>query len=88
MMQKLATHLDQLCCALGAKQEHRSFRPHLTLGRVKSMRDRRQFAERMEGLAGFAPIGQETDRLTLFSSLLRPKGAEYAAIANFPFGIC
>ena len=88
MMQKLTEHLEQLCCSLGTRQEHRLFRPHLTLGRVKSVSDPPRLREILDAKTDFAPISQGTDRLTLFSSVLRPKGAEYVVIANFPFGIC
>jgi len=73
------------CEKLGFAREGRPFRPHLTLGRVKSR-------------SGLGPVLREFEqsrdesfgemlvrRLTFFQSRLRPGGAEYTILREFPF---
>jgi 2'-5' RNA ligase len=72
------------CEKLGFSREGRPFRPHLTLGRVKSP-------------SGLGPVLREFEqscdesfgemlvrRLTFFQSRLRPGGAEYSVLKEFP----
>lgn len=69
---------------LGFPRERRPFSPHLTLGRVKGPAGlARVMAELEKETAAF--FGAMTvERVTLFQSTLRPQGAEYAAIREFP----
>lgn len=80
----LQEEIEAGCETLGFARETRPFSPHLTLGRVKSP-------------AGLAPVLQEFEksreaafgemivgRLTFFQSTLKPSGAEYSIIREFP----
>jgi 2'-5' RNA ligase len=69
---------------LGFEREARAFQPHLTLGRVK-------FPGRMDALLGEIERRREEDfgetaavKATFFQSVLKPAGAEYSVLAEFP----
>jgi len=77
--------LDQKLYENGFSKEDRSFRPHLTLARIKERK----------GLIGLAKVVERKDNymaghfnageLTLFRSQLTPAGAVYTKLACFPF---
>jgi 2'-5' RNA ligase len=84
LLSLLQEEIETGCETLGFARETRPFSPHLTLGRVKSP-------------VGLAPVLQEFDknreaafgkmivgRLTFFRSTLKPSGAEYSIIREFP----
>jgi 2'-5' RNA ligase len=82
----LQQNLELGWAACGFAREDRPFRPHLTIGRIKSSRlagDPGKFMAQ----AGDCPAGSfRTDGLTLFQSDLTPRGAIYNQLAWFPFG--
>jgi len=71
---------------LGFPREAREFHPHLTLGRVK-------FPSRLELLLLDLEKHRETffgdmrvSKVTFFRSTLKPSGAEYSVLSEFPLG--
>ncbi len=71
---------------LGFAREKREFHPHLTLGRVK-------FPSRLESLLSELEKNKETafgkmeaQKVTFFKSTLKPSGAEYSVLSEFPLG--
>jgi 2'-5' RNA ligase len=71
---------------LGLKEEERTFRPHITLGRVK-------FARNPDAVrSAIAPQGDEdfgacrADEVIVFSSTLSPKGSIYTPLARARLG--
>jgi len=81
----LQTEIDTGFQDYGFKKEDRPFRPHLTLARIKEPKG-------MVGLAGTVKknedyiAGSFTARgITLFMSDLKPTGAIYTKLVDFPF---
>ena len=72
--------------AIGFDRESRAFRPHLTLGRVRSGRGIDDLARRVRESLGLSLGSFTVDHLTLFRSDLGPTGARYTAQRTFPFG--
>jgi RNA 2',3'-cyclic 3'-phosphodiesterase len=77
--------LDQAFLQIGFSCEERPFRPHLTLGRIKTSRG-------LIGLARALEKGEEctaerftASGLSLMQSELTPKGAVYKKLKWFPF---
>jgi 2'-5' RNA ligase len=72
--------------ALGVAVEEREFRPHVTVGRVKSSRGRAELCAAVSqfrsGVFGSAAV----DRMVLFRSILRPHGPEYSVLHVAEFG--
>jgi len=81
---RLQQDVDEYLATLGFERETRDFSPHLTIGRVRSLRGRDFFLEAMEALKDrdFGNIG--VDRIYLMKSDLKPAGAQYSVIAEFP----
>ena len=66
--------------------EDRPFSPHLTMGRVRSPRGRVGLAQAIEKHQG-VPIGSfQAQEVILFRSELRPSGAVYTKLKEFPMG--
>lgn len=72
---------------LGFERERRKFSPHLTLGRVRrsaSYAETRAIGEAVgtthAGKLGTVPV----ESLIFFQSVLRPSGAEYTPLAEYP----
>lgn len=72
---------------LGFEPERRSFRPHLTLMRLKSGRNLPRLVQYLKDEGLHAEAGSfRVDSLHLYRSILRPDGAEYVKLASMPLG--
>jgi 2'-5' RNA ligase len=71
---------------IGFEPEERKFSAHLTLGRVKSLKDKRQLTEQIEKLKGCEVGSFRVENLFLFKSDLRPTGAVYTKLETFNLG--
>ncbi len=70
---------------LGFQKEKREYKTHLTLGRVKSLKNITSLAGSIDKIA-FQPTDEtKIDRLILFQSTLTPKGAIYAPLSTLHF---
>jgi 2'-5' RNA ligase len=72
--------IEDRLSGLDIEKEKRSFRPHITLGRMRipgPLLDRDIVAVDMKGFA--------VSRMVLFQSTLRPAGAVYTPIREFEF---
>ena len=72
--------------AIGLPLEERPFRPHLTIGRVRSSRGRKELAAALVPLEDTAFGTSEINNVTLMESVLRPSGPEYTPLHCVPFG--
>lgn len=72
--------------ALGFPAETRSFTPHITLGRSKSREGSAVMREILETLAGPPAESMEVEEITLFESLLLPRGAVYRPVHKAKLG--
>jgi 2'-5' RNA ligase len=72
--------------AEGFPRETRPFRPHLTLGRIKTPRGLVGLARSVEEAAEWEAGGFVAGELCLFKSDLTPQGAVYTKLASYPFG--
>ena len=82
LVESIALSIEKDLGEKGFPPEERAFSAHLTLGRVKSGRNRSDLKNKLLSIE----VGQETalvDRITLFRSTLTPEGPIYAEIAHF-----
>jgi 2'-5' RNA ligase len=79
---KLQQRIEEMLKPLGFKPEDRSFTPHLTLGRVRERPDLLKYQNVMSENKNFSAGVQQTEKVILFSSDLRPAGAIYTSIAE------
>jgi 2'-5' RNA ligase len=71
---------------LGVEREHRSYRPHITIGRVRGGNIKR-LRERAEAYAE-EPFGQvPVEYVSVYTSKLTPTGPIYAAALHAPLGL-
>ena len=79
-LSRLYNEIENGLVALGFKKEERSFKPHLTLGRIRILKKRQELREMLErfadtNLGNFAVLG-----ISLFKSKLTPTGAIYTKV--------
>ncbi len=82
---ELSTFLEAECERLGIVREKRSFRPHITIGRIRSQKGVQPLiAEHRH--SKIEPAAFEVDAITLYESNLSPAGSVYIKLASIPFG--
>ena len=83
-LEALAMDTDRATAALGVAPEARAFSPHLTLARIKEKIDFQPLREAIAALPSL-DFGQfAASRFYLYRSQLRPTGAVYTKLAEFP----
>jgi 2'-5' RNA ligase len=79
--------IEEVMAPFGYEPEGRGFKPHLTLGRV-GRKVPRGDAARVGQVVASTDVGQlaevAVDRFELIRSILKPTGAEYTVLAEFP----
>jgi RNA 2',3'-cyclic 3'-phosphodiesterase len=83
VLQQIKNRLDQVLTGLGFKPESRDFSPHLTLGRIKNMRQVNQLAQLIALFKDVVFQKQWIDHVVYYESKLTPAGPEYLPIKNF-----
>lgn len=79
---RLAAALDAALAGLGFAVTGEPFRPHLTLGRVRSLRRFGPLREAL-GRMGWRDFGvSRVDRVVLYRSHLQPRGSVYEQLAS------
>jgi len=81
----LVAGIDDRLEPLGFKKEKRPFRPHLTLGRVKSPRGVGELVAAVRRMMDVSGPSFTAEKAFLFQSVLKPSGAEYTPLARFEF---
>jgi len=82
LQKEIETELEKI----GFQAEDRPFRPHLTVGRVKSSRGKDDLVGRMEKHKEGEFGDFQVDRLILFKSDLKPSGPIYTALGDVKLG--
>jgi 2'-5' RNA ligase len=83
-LQEISEALETALMPLDFPPEEREFTPHLTLGRVRSLRDWEHVLAVMKEYQ-HARFGESTvDQVTLYQSELRPEGAVYSPLGSVP----
>jgi 2'-5' RNA ligase len=88
-LQELQRGIDTLLETCGFERERRSFKPHLTLGRVRHIQSQYSSREMETAIerTGSNPVGSiPVDRVTLYRSDLKPSGAVYTVLGAYPLG--
>jgi RNA 2',3'-cyclic 3'-phosphodiesterase len=76
-LEAMFLQIDRELEAIGFPLEKRPFRPHLTLARIKGIRDKNRFVNLVKsvGSAEIQPVGMEN--IVFYESILRPQGPLY-----------
>jgi 2'-5' RNA ligase len=83
---KLAADIDVSMSLLGYKKEEREFKPHLTLGRVRSQKGTVSVVNELDNFKDKEFGSFTVGRIKLMRSELKPKGPEYSCLSEVPFG--
>ena len=84
-LQIIKKELDNNLSRLGYKPEYREFSPHLTLGRIKEIRQVNQLAQLVANYKDVVFQEQLIKSIVLYESRLTSSGSEYTPIRNFLF---
>lgn len=85
-LERLHARIEGGLAELGFPPEDRAFRPHVTLGRVKSSRGLRPLTEAIEENANLDFGKFQVREMVLYESRLGPTGARYTPLSAYPFG--
>lgn len=83
-LQNLKTRVDGLMKNLGFEIEKRAFKPHLTLGRIKYIKDKDRLKNLLERYNDFEFQGFKIDKVIFYESRLTSDGPIYKAIKEIP----
>jgi 2'-5' RNA ligase len=79
-LKNLSTKIEDNLEILGFPKEKRSYKAHLTLGRVRSLKNISDLTKLISEISFRSENEIKIDKLTLFQSTLTPKGAIYAPL--------
>ena len=71
--------------AIGFEPDRQNLVPHLTLGRIKFLRDKILFQRTLDEFRKIASSPMIIGEMILYESILRREGPEYIALDKFPF---
>lgn len=77
----VVSHLEKA----GYLNDRQNFVPHLTLGRIKEIKDKNHFQEVIAHFSNYTYQTQKIRGFALYESVLRKEGPEYTMIEEFNF---
>lgn len=80
---RIASTIEEELKKLRIPSEEREFIPHLTLGRVRSSKNKDKLKSYLNFSKPNFPKSQEIKEITLFQSELKPKGPTYTVLGSF-----
>jgi 2'-5' RNA ligase len=81
----LKRRIDRTLREVGLEAERRNFVPHVTLGRLREPAPEARFGSWLAARALFRTASFPVSSFNLYSSLLRPEGAEHHVEASYDF---
>lgn len=79
----LVQEIEEAVVTCGFEPEQKTFKPHLTLGRIKHVENRNRFFSIMHEMPTVDYQDIEVEELILFQSILKTTGPEYRIIKTF-----
>jgi RNA 2',3'-cyclic 3'-phosphodiesterase len=83
-METIGSRIEEACAELGFKKERRAFSPHLTIGRVRTARNKLQLLEVVDKYKDTLFATEEVKAVVLKRSVLSPKGPTYSTLISVP----
>ncbi|NQT78556.1 MAG: RNA 2',3'-cyclic phosphodiesterase [Bacteroidetes bacterium] len=71
---------------IGIEHDRQNFVPHLTIARIKYLKDKKHFQQIIDQHKEGFIQKEEVNEFHLFESILRPQGPLYNVIKSFPLG--
>lgn len=85
-LQTLAQHIHDNLRKLGYEPDRQNFVPHLTIGRIKHLQDRRFFQKCIDKHKGKSIQHIDVGEFFIMESILRPQGPLYKIVEHFTLG--
>jgi 2'-5' RNA ligase len=85
-LKKLSDDIELSMSVLGYPKEGREYKPHLTLGRVRSRQEIINVVTELDNFREKEFGTLHVNGIKLMKSELNPKGAEYSCLFDIPFG--
>ncbi|MBW6491456.1 MAG: RNA 2',3'-cyclic phosphodiesterase [Lentimicrobium sp.] len=85
MLKQLSGNVVSLLEKAGYLSDRQNFVPHLTLGRIKEIKDKNHFQEVIAHFSKYTYQTQLIKGFTLYESILKKEGPEYIVIEEFVF---
>ena len=82
-LESLQSKIEEALSGLGFPRETRPFAPHLTLGRIKSVRDKNRLRNELQSIRKIEPRTFEVRSIKLYKSQLTPEGSLYTVLEEF-----
>ena len=82
-MKIIAGELEDKLTNIGFEKETREFKPHLTLARIKFLKEKRRFFQFVDGYKNFSFQRVIVSEIIFYQSILRPEGPVYQPIKTF-----
>jgi RNA 2',3'-cyclic 3'-phosphodiesterase len=82
-LQELNESLIRAIEPLGYISDRQNFVPHLTLGRINFINDKKYFQDTIDKAKSFSSQPQKIQAFHLYESKLKPSGPEYSIINNY-----
>jgi len=83
-LQKLKSRVDEFLVSQGKVPDNNTFSPHLTLGRMKRMKDRETLREMINDYRNVEFFTVQVRTVLFFESILSMEGAAYKVISEYP----
>ena len=83
----LSQQIKEKIATLGYEPDSQHFVPHLTLGRIKKISDKKYFQNNTGKYSEIVLQTEHVKEFLLYESILHPSGPEYKIIKIFPLGI-
>ena len=77
ILKQLAAEIDAKLSELGFEKEKREFNPHLTLGRIKFLKNKKAFYQAVEKHQETFFQTASINEIIFYRSILKPEGPEY-----------
>jgi 2'-5' RNA ligase len=85
-LQNLMQRMQEQLREIGYEPDRQNLVPHLTLGRIKYLKDKSLFRHTLDGFREISSETMTVDSYILYESILHKSGPEYIALKTFPFG--
>lgn len=85
IMKNLAGKIEEAVSSIGCEKEAKPFSSHLTIGRVKNLRHWKTLMDTVKGISFSSASRIEVNHVSLYRSILSPKGASYHLIQKIDF---
>lgn len=85
-MKMLKSGIDNELSRLGFESEKREFKPHLTVGRIKWIRDKSRLMELIQLYRNQEVQCSRINKIIFYQSILKADGPEYIPLSEIPLG--